>query len=185
MFSTWATGGAISQEALLWRKTGGIQMQGAAPTAREGAEGEGVLVKAAGEITDVCTALYTLHKTVVDKSDVTGADSVLGGSVLREVYLVGRNGLFIESSEDPTLEVPLDPTVPRNPRRVALRGKSIQEYFFFNWKIPVEDCGGKGILNSLPTLETNQKQNKRRKSKKKKCPSSINKEKVIKQYCEE
>ena len=91
---------------------------------------------------------------------------MLGGRVLREVYLVGRNGLFIESSEDPTLEVRLDPKVPRNPRRVAFRGKNIQEYFFFNWKIPVEDCGGKGILNSLPTLETNQKQNKRRKSKK-------------------
>lgn len=48
---------------------------------------------------------------------------MLGGRVLREVDLVGRNGLFIESSEDPTLEVPLDPKIPRNPRRVAFRGK--------------------------------------------------------------
>ena len=82
---------------------------------------------------------------------MTGADSVLGGRILRAVYVVGRNSLCIESSEDSTLEVPLDPKIQRNPRRVAFRGKNIQKYFFFNWKIP--------------TLETNQKQNKRRKSK--------------------
>lgn len=94
---------------------------------------------------------------------MTGADSVLGGRVLREVYLVGRNSLFIESSEDPTLEVPLDPKIRRNPRGVALRGKNISSS---TGKFSVEDRGGKGILNSLPTLETNQKQNKRKKSKK-------------------
>lgn len=60
--------GAISQEALLWKKTGGIQIQGAAPEGpEEGAKGEGVLVKAIGEITDMCTTLYRLHKTVIDK----------------------------------------------------------------------------------------------------------------------
>ena len=82
---------------------------------------------------------------------MTGADSVLGGRILREVYVVGRNSLFTESSEDSTLEVLLDPKIRRNSRRVAFGGKNIQKYFFFNWKIP--------------TLETNQKQNKRRKSK--------------------
>lgn len=86
MFSTWATGGAISQEALFWKKTGGIQIQGAAPEGpEEGAKGEDVLIKAIGEITDLCTTLYRLHKTVMDKRGVTGADSVLGGRVLREV----------------------------------------------------------------------------------------------------
>ena len=94
---------------------------------------------------------------------------MLGGRILRAVYVVGRNSLFIESSEDSTLEVPLDPKIQRNPRRVAFRGKNIQKYFFFNWKIP--------------TLETNQSKIKEGKVKKK-FPPSINKEKVIKQHCE-
>ena len=45
---------------------------------------------------------------------------MLGGEVLREVYLVGRSSLFTESSEHPTLEVPLDPKIEETPEGLHL-----------------------------------------------------------------